>query len=61
MSLFNYLWVGAYFAVIIGVMCHNAYHHNFQLLALWVLVTTQGLALGGALHQLKNEKTRTND
>jgi len=45
-----------FFGITFGAMCFNAYHHNFQLLALWIIVTTQGLALGNILLRIKTNK-----
>ena len=45
-----------YLTTLLGMICYNAYAHNFQLLALWVLVSTQGLALGGAIAEWRNKK-----
>ena len=55
MSKFNYIWITFYLGGALGAMFYNAYQHNFQLLALWILVTTQSLALGGALQRLENK------
>ena len=53
MKTFDCLWITLFFGGTLGAMFYNAYHHNFQLLALWIIVTTQSLALGGALHKLQ--------
>tara|TARA_Y100000004_G_scaffold46234_1_gene50757 strand:+ start:367 stop:534 length:168 start_codon:yes stop_codon:yes gene_type:complete len=38
------------------MLAYNAYHHNYQLLALWFLVIVQSITMGGILQKLNNKK-----
>jgi hypothetical protein len=40
----------------LAMLAYNAYHHNYQLLALWFLIIVQSLTLGDILHKIKNRK-----
>lgn len=55
-SILDIVWVALYFSATLGIISYNAYYHNFQLLALWIIVTAQTLALGGALDELRKKK-----
>ena len=57
LRLSDIIWAFTYLGASLAVIGYNAYAHNFQLLALWVIVTAQSLALGQAL----NKPTNKND
>ena len=42
--------------VTLGCIGYNAYNHNWQLLALWIIVMLQSLSLGEILIRTKLKK-----
>lgn len=50
------LGVGLYFIATLSCIGYNAYNHNFQLLALWILITTQSMAIGSVIEKLHSDE-----
>tara|TARA_R110000824_G_scaffold401664_1_gene613476 strand:+ start:3533 stop:3706 length:174 start_codon:yes stop_codon:yes gene_type:complete len=44
-----------YLLISVGAVAYNAYQHNFQLGALWIIITLQTLALGNISNQQQNK------
>ena len=44
-----------YLLISVGAVAYNAYQHNFQLGALWIIITLQTLVLGHILNQQQNK------
>jgi|TARA_R100000005_G_C4977387_1_gene188321 hypothetical protein len=42
--------------VTIGCIGYNAFNHNWQLLALWLIVTSQSFTIGAILLKIKYGK-----